>query len=49
MDNPETLSTMGTQDRGRRQAKCKRWATRTSPNIGAEPMCTPGVSSSCFL
>jgi len=43
MNNLETGVTLATQDSGRRQAKCKRWTTRTSPNIGAEPRYTRGV------
>jgi len=43
MDNPVTLTTLGTQDTGRRQAKenkthrkLKWWVTRT-PQIGVNP------------
>jgi hypothetical protein len=44
MVNPETLTTLGKQNTGRRQTKqntqyrkLKRRATRTSPTIGGEP------------
>ena len=52
MDNPETLATLGTQDRGRRQTKQKHNTQNLKideqhgfpPKIGGEPMCTRRVA-----
>jgi len=51
MNNQEILATLGTQDKGRRQTKqnkthhrkLKRWATRTPPETGGVPRCSPRV------
>jgi len=50
MNNPEKLTTWGTQDKGRRQTKQKtqhrklrRWATRIPPKTGGEPRCSRRV------
>jgi hypothetical protein len=40
MDNPQTLTTLDTQDSGRRQTKHKGGATPIPPKTGCEHMCS---------
>ena len=56
MDNPETLTTLGTQEARRRQTKQKiqcrkltKLASLTPPKSWGESSCSRWVSSFCFL
>jgi len=53
MDNPESLTTLDTQDTGRRQKtlhrKLRGWATRITSKTGSESRCWRNGSSFYFL
>jgi len=51
MDNPETLTTFGTQDTGHSNTtqKTKKMSNTDPTNNRDEPMCSPKISNSCLL